>query len=207
MSQQTLGELVQRLAEPLVRAAGLEIWGVEIERSGRTLVRVYIDSPQHSFDAGAEAESDVLSATLDQCEDISRQLSLALDVENEGETLFPSSWVLEVSSPGMSRTFFRLEQMRAYLGCVVVARLRTPLTASSEGRKLWTGELTAVDDTSFTLRPVTITDEDEILYEGNEGLRIPWSQVRTAHVRALFPKPPKPGKASSRAKSCVEETR
>ena len=39
MTDQTLRETVIRLAQPVVHSLGLLVWGVEIARAGRTLVR------------------------------------------------------------------------------------------------------------------------------------------------------------------------
>lgn len=56
---------------------------------------------------------------LGQCEEISRHVALALEVEDT----IPEAYVLEVSTPGLTRLFFSLDQMRHYLGDVVEARL------------------------------------------------------------------------------------
>lgn len=123
------------ILSPLCQARGLEIWGVEIlsgSGGGRRVVRVYIDSPQ--------------GVSIDECEDVSRHLSLALDVED----LIPGAYTLEVSSPGLERLFFSPEQLRPYTGRTVRVRLRVPL----EGRKNFQGSLTSVDPPLFTLSDV-----------------------------------------------------
>ena len=45
MTDQTLRETVIRLAQPVVHSLGLLVWGVEIARAGRTLVRLFVDVP------------------------------------------------------------------------------------------------------------------------------------------------------------------
>ena len=134
MSENSLKETVTRLATPLVQAQGLEIWGVEIAQAGRTTVRVFVDLPLEvkqaqaalSADSGItqnhadnlEDSADTMtarSASIDQCEEISRQLGLALEVED----LIEQAYVLEVSTPGFSRLFFSLDQMRSYVGDMV----------------------------------------------------------------------------------------
>ena len=130
MSENSLKETVTRLATPLVQAQGLEIWGVEIAQAGRTTVRVFVDLPLEVKQAQAalsadsdpadnlEDSADIMtarSASIDQCEEISRQLGLALEVED----LIEQAYVLEVSTPGFSRLFFSLDQMRSYVGDMV----------------------------------------------------------------------------------------
>ena len=73
---------ITALALPLVEAAGLELWGVELLGEGRPILRVYVESPS--------------GATIEECAKLSRQLGLALDVED----IIPSAYILEVSSPG-----------------------------------------------------------------------------------------------------------
>ncbi len=179
-------EKVRELAEPLARSLGLSLWGVEIVGSGKPCLRVYIDVPE-------EGEG---SAALDQCEAVARDLGLALDVEN----IFPGAWVLEVSSPGLSRTFFSLEQMQPYIGDVVDVRLRSPCPPDS-GQKVWLGVLDSVSGTSFTLHAVRILEDDSVETLSSEQITIPWSLVRHVHRHALFPKPPKPGKGGAQKRT------
>ena len=142
MSENSLKETVTRLATPLVQAQGLEIWGVEIAQAGRTTVRVFVDLPLEVKQAQAalsadsdpadnlEDSADIMtarSASIDQCEEISRQLGLALEVED----LIEQAYVLEVSTPGFSRLFFSLDQMRSYVGDMVELRMVSILPTST----------------------------------------------------------------------------
>src|ERR1700757_2492125 len=82
----TLRERLIALIEPLLAPLGYEL--VELEYSaGRAhaLLRVFIDR-----------ESGV---TLDDCAQVSREISTLLDVEDP----IPSAYTLEVSSPGFDR--------------------------------------------------------------------------------------------------------
>ena len=115
MSEAALKETVIRLAEPVVRALGLVIWGVEVAQSGRMAVRLFVDvpacgpeDPTQAVTPGGEKIESPASASIGQCEEISRHLGLALEVEDA----VPSAYVLEVSTPGLTRLFFSLEQMR-----------------------------------------------------------------------------------------------
>ena len=120
------------LVTPLCLARDLEIWGIDLlfGAGGRhKIVRVYLDSAQ--------------GVGIEECADISRHLSLALDVED----IIPGAFTLEVSSPGLERPFFSLEQMTAYIGQTVRLRLDKPL----EGRKNFKGSLLAISPPLFTL--------------------------------------------------------
>jgi ribosome maturation factor RimP len=111
------------LIEPIVTAMGLELWGVEANFRGKSSVlRIYIDS-ENGVDVG-------------DCERVSRQLSLVLDVEDP----VPGEYTLEVSSPGSDRTLYSLDQYEKFVGEMVDLRLRFP----REGRRKFKGKLTGV---------------------------------------------------------------
>jgi ribosome maturation factor RimP len=120
------------LTTPLCQARDLEIWGIDLlfGAGGRhKIVRVYLDSAQ--------------GVGIDECAEVSRSLSLALDVED----IVPGAFTLEVSSPGLERPFFSLEQMAMYIGQSVRIRLEKPL----DDRKNFKGRLLAIDPPRFSL--------------------------------------------------------
>ena len=79
-------EQIQQIAERVVASEGLELIDIEFKPGRyRGLLRVFIDK-----DGGV---------TLNDCENVSRQISAILDVED----LIKSAYVLEVSSPGLDR--------------------------------------------------------------------------------------------------------
>ena len=206
MQKESLKGMIRRLAEPLVRAQGLAIWGVEVVTSGRMLVRLYVDTPVPSAGAAAPVDEGIkvgadiaaLSATLDQCEEISRHLGLALDVEGA----IDDAYVLEVSSPGLSRVFFEPGQMAPYVGDVVDARLNEAVGPEGGApRRTWRGTLVAVDEASFTLSPVGVSEEGDVSPLGIGPVSIPWGAVRRANRVAIFHKPVKPGKGPSKKKA------
>lgn len=214
MTDDALKETITHIAEPVATSLGLVIWGVEIVRAGRTVVRLFVDVP---FSAATDTQPDpapldnddtdapelvALSASLGQCEEISRHVALALEVEDT----IPEAYVLEVSTPGLTRLFFSLEQMRHYMGDVVEARLLRAVAineGSPEGpnpshggpRRIWRGELLAVEDDSFTLAPAIILPEGDVQPEALPPVVIPWEAVRRASRMYIFRKPQKPGKS------------
>ena len=224
MTDDALKETITSLAEPLATSLGLVIWGVEIVRAGRTVVRLFVDVP-FSAESGtkpAPADTDdidapalvALSATLEQCEHISRHIGLALEVEDT----IPEAYVLEVSTPGLTRLFFSLDQMRHYMGDVVEARLLRAVAineGSPEGpnpshggpRRLWRGTLLSVEENAFTLAPATISPEGEVTPENLPPVSIPWDAVRRASRMYIFRQPQKPGKGRAKAPAAKAEAK
>lgn len=189
MNSEEIRKKILELAEPLVEAQGLEIWGLELTGMPPKNVRLFVDVPSdESLDSAG-------SATIEQCEDISRQLGLALDVED----WLSGPWTLEVSSPGLERIFFRLAQMEPFLGDIVEVLLKepVPIQTAVPGRSVWTGKLLAVDKAAFQLEPCQISAEGDIAPENIPPVTIPWDQVKKARRKFVFQTPKKPGKKRS----------
>lgn len=197
MTRTPLAETLYRLAAPVVESLGLEIWGLEILQSGRPLVRLYIHGPDvPAGDTSADPELFPEGVTVDQCAHVSRLLGLALDVEN----VFAGAYVLEVSSPGLSRVFFSLAQMRPYIGDTIDISLRDPLPAplpENPLRKKFCGRLESVGHDALTLA-----------VDNNAGqcVAIPWDTVRRAARVHIFAAPSKPGKTPRTAKTAAHTT-
>lgn len=179
-----LRHLVENLALPLAEAQGLCLWGIEITSGPVLKVCIYVDQRNGELGDG--------SASIDQCEAISRPLGLALDVED----CIDQAWVLEVSSPGFERRFFTLEQMKPYIGDIIDARLKEPLPGSD--RKTWRGKLVAISDGKFELEPCSVSADGEILAEKTPHALIPWQQTARVRREHIFVTPPKPGKKSTK---------
>ncbi len=117
-------EQLSALAGPVVESLGCELWGLEYFSQGHhSTLRLYIDK-----------EGGV---SLDDCEAVSRQVSAVMDVEDP----IAGEYSLEVSSPGMDRPLYTLEQFARYVGEQVSIRLRVPF----DGRRKFTGQLRAVE--------------------------------------------------------------
>ena len=131
-------EQLQALLAPVVEALGYECWGVEFISQGRhSVLRVYIDRPE--------------GILIDDCEAVSRQVSGILDVEDP----ISGEYTLEVSSPGMDRPLFTLEQFAKHAGEQVKIRLRAPY----EGRRNYQGILRGVEEQDV----VVLVDDHEYL--------------------------------------------
>lgn len=157
---------IRELTQPFAESLGLSLWGTEIVGgSGRPVLRIYIDGPD-----GVDVE---------QCAKVSRQLAVALDVEE----LMHGAYDLEVSSPGLERRFFELAQLAPYAGQELDVTLAEPLS----GRKRFKGTLASLDGEVLTLE-----------CEGAVA-SFPWSDVSKARLVYTF-ETPEESKAKARAK-------
>jgi len=134
---------VWQLAEPLCTGEGMELVHVAYQREpGGRILRLYIDKPG--------------GVSLDDCVNISRQLSDILDVGLDIE----QSYRMEVSSPGQKRPLSKRSDFDRFSGCR--AKVRT--AQAIEGQKNFTGNIEGTGDKSFRLltdtRSVTIMFND-----------------------------------------------
>src|SRR6201997_3597266 len=90
---------IREAAERVARSQGLEVFDVEWKVGKQRLLRVYLDRMP-----GPE-NPEGLGVTHKDCERVSSELSVILDVEE----LVPgaSSYILEVSSPGLDRKLIK----------------------------------------------------------------------------------------------------
>ncbi|MDD5543746.1 MAG: ribosome maturation factor RimP [Acidobacteriia bacterium] len=104
-------EPVQALVDRVVTEEGLRLLEVQWTGASRNQVlRIYIDRIPEGV-------------TLEDCERISKRLSVLLDVED----LIPSSYHLEVSSPGLDRKLLCAEDYQRFLGRMAKIQTRIPI--------------------------------------------------------------------------------
>lgn len=149
----TLEQNLQEMLQDAVEDLGCELWGIECQRVGRFMtVRLFIDK-----DGGV---------TVDDCADVSRQVSAILDVEDP----IADKYNLEVSSPGLDRPLFTLPQFERYIGQDIAVHLRIPVME----RRKWQGKLERIEKDMITL---IVGDQEQILVFGN---------IQKANVVAKF---------------------
>lgn len=142
----TLVELIK----PVVESLECELWGLEYFSHGQqSTLRIFL-----------EREGGV---QLEDCERVSRQVSAVMDVEDP----IAGEYTLEVSSPGMDRPLYSVEQFERYKGEMVKIQLRVPF----EGRRKFTGTLNGVEgdevlvvvDNSEYLLPIESIDKANVI--------------------------------------------
>lgn len=126
----------QQTVEQTVVGLGFDL--VDIEKSAGGLLRITIDLP---WQAGQPALQFV---TVEDCERITRQLQLLLEVENVDYKR------LEVGSPGIDRPLRHTQDFERFVGEMVDITLKEPIGEAAGGavsanRKKFRGELQAAD--------------------------------------------------------------
>jgi ribosome maturation factor RimP len=141
---------VETILEPLLDAEGFSLVDVEYKRERRGWVlRVFIDK-----------ESGV---TLDDCARVSREFGQLLDVED----IIPTSYQLEVSSPGLDRPLKKEEDFVKYSGRKV--RIKTKEQVS--GRRNFKGALLGCTEGKVMVK-----------VEGSGVFTIPFSAILKANL-------------------------
>ncbi len=125
MRFEKLLEEIRQVVEPILQSQGLEQVDQEYQRESRGWVlRIYLDR-----------EGGV---TLDECTEVSREVGAVLEVKD----FIPNPYVLEVSSPGLTRPLKKPEDFEKYRNRLVKIKLYEPL----EGRKNFKGTLLGLED-------------------------------------------------------------
>ncbi|WP_371189317.1 ribosome maturation factor RimP [Thalassotalea maritima] len=137
--EQKLTELLR----PAVEMTGKELLGVEYISAGmHSVLRLYIDHED--------------GVNVDDCAEVSRQVSAVLDVEDPIST----EYNLEVSSPGVDRPLFEKSHFEKVVGETVDVKLGMPIN----GRRKFKGELQAVEGDTLI---VIVDGQDYELPVGN----------------------------------------
>jgi ribosome maturation factor RimP len=119
------------LAAPIAERLGLEVVTAVFHTNQHPpILRVDICNPQG--DVG-----------LEDCEQMSRALEAALDETD----LIPDTYVLEISSPGISRNLTTDREFASFKGFPVVVMTTEPY----EGQQSWTGKLIRRDEEALYL--------------------------------------------------------
>src|SRR5579864_9054325 len=113
---------IREAAERVARSLGLEVFDVEWKVGKQRLLRVYIDRPPETADPGHPRNGAGISHS--DCQSVSEQLSVILDVED----LVPGpSYTLEVSSPGLDRKLIRPDDYERFAGRLANIWLNEPV--------------------------------------------------------------------------------
>lgn len=119
------------LIKPAVEKMGYELTDIEIKTQDREqLVSIFIDN--------------LTGINIEDCEIVSRQISLLLDVENP----ISGKYTLEISSPGLDRKLTKFNHFKRFIG----NELRIKLLRSMDGRRNFRGKLLAANKESIKVQ-------------------------------------------------------
>jgi ribosome maturation factor RimP len=151
MQADSIVERIDKIATQAASENGVEFVHSEIVGSKRNMtVRIYIDKPQ--------------GVTLEDCSMVSRAIEAVIDAED----FIPSSYVLEVSSPGLERPLFSIKDFEKFVG--KTAKVKT--SQSIGGQANFNGRINAVEG-------------GEIIFvdKTNGEVRIPFDKVAKANLK------------------------
>jgi ribosome maturation factor RimP len=159
---------VRELAERVAHGYGLEIFDVQLRRESiGTVLRVVIDRPDRGV---VETPDDAVG--IEDCQRISKDLSVVLDVEEEelGESALGRQYTLEVSSPGLDRPLRHEADYRRF-----ARRLPRVVTSPpNNGQTAFSGRITSVGDGAV------------VLEEGRKTHRVPVAAIKRGHLAVEF---------------------
>jgi len=159
MAKVEIVDQIKEVALPILDSKGLELVDLEFRKVGHGMVlRLFIDKPG--------------GILLDDCADVSRELSELLDVEE----IVPCNYNLEVSSPGINRPLIKPSDYERYTGRLVKVRTYE-MVADDAGnsRKTFLGQLEGLKDGMLRIR----------LKEGQFAV-IPFDKVAKANLEFEF---------------------
>ena len=134
----------EALLVPVTDELGFETVDVEYVKEGSNyFLRAYIDKPG--------------GITIDDCETVSRRLSDILDAED----FIPEAYVLEVSSPGLTRPLKKEKDFQRSIGKDVDIHTFKPI----DKEKDFTGELAAYDADTVTI--ISADGEEMVIRRDN----------------------------------------
>ncbi|QID34067.1 ribosome maturation factor RimP [Pampinifervens florentissimum] len=130
LQEKLIAEKVKEMVEPIVKNMGYRLFDVEFKSERGWVLRVILDK-----------EGGI---TLGDCEEVSKRISALLDVED----IIPVSYVLEVSSPGLTRELTKPSHFEFFQGRLIRVVLREPV----EGKRDMKGYIEGVKEGILQLR-------------------------------------------------------
>jgi ribosome maturation factor RimP len=152
---------IRAIAERVAAERGLTVWEIQSRREAPGhVVRVFIDRPGPA----ATAEESV---SIEDCEQVNREISTILDVEDP----LPFAYTLEVSSPGLNRPLRSEDDYRRFAGRLAKVVVREAV----DNQKAFEGRLRGLD-------------AGEVLLEGPHGRmhRLPLRLITRGRLEVEF---------------------
>ncbi|MCX7759928.1 MAG: ribosome maturation factor RimP [Hydrogenothermaceae bacterium] len=115
---------VKELLEPILEERGLKLVDIELTSGKRPVLRIYIYNPE--------------GTSIDDCEWVSKRIGSLLDVED----LIPTSYTLEVSSPGLDRKIKNPHEYEIFKG----RDIKIKTSEMIDERNIFKGVLRGIED-------------------------------------------------------------
>ncbi|MFD0737992.1 ribosome maturation factor RimP [Lysobacter koreensis] len=178
---------IARLLAPTVASLGVELMGAEyLPSPGGAVLRLYIDVPAGEVTAeGAEPRY----VAIEDCEAVSREVSAQLDVEDP----ISGNYTLEVSSPGIDRPLFTIDQFARFIGETAKVGLKLP----QNGRRRLQAQIARIEGDAV----VFVLDGAEfvVAFDNIDKARLvpDWAALGLAPTKPVGPpKQEKPGRGA-----------
>jgi ribosome maturation factor RimP len=141
VSRHPLQDRLIAIVEPVLQTNGYELVDLRfVLEQGGWVLRVCADLPIDATVAPSDIPPDRVD--LEDCENLSRELSAVLDVEDP----IPQAYSLEVSSPGIDRPLRTAAHFAYFAGSEAKIQLAVPLHTESGERRNFRGVLRGVTD-------------------------------------------------------------
>ena len=151
MEQQSIAGKIEKIAVDAAGRNGVEYVHTEVVGTKRNLVvRVYIDKPE--------------GVTIEDCSTVSRDMEAVLDADD----FIPGAYTLEVSSPGLERGLYSVDDFRKFAG----KKAKVKTSQAIDGQSNFNGRIIEVDG-------------NEIVFEDRTSgsVRIPFESVDKANLK------------------------
>ncbi len=142
---------IKHIAASAAEESGVEFVHSEILGTRRNMtVRVFIDKPG--------------GVSVEDCAAVSRRMEETLDADD----FIPAAYLLEVSSPGLERELYSVEDFRRFTG----QKVKVKLASAVNGQKVFIGQIDSVDGDEIVLSEKALGE-----------VRFPHSEVTKANLR------------------------
>lgn len=152
---------IRTVAERVAASRGLDVWDIQSRREAvGHVVRIFIDRP-------GPAASPEESVSIEDCEQVNREIGTILDVEDP----LPFAYTLEVSSPGLDRPLRGTSDYSRFAGRLA----KIVVSEAVDNQKAFDGRLRGVD-------------QGDVLLEASNGRvhRLPWRLIARGRLDVEF---------------------
>ena len=151
MEREQIEARIREISQSAADAKGLEFVHSEVAGTMRNaVVRVFVDKPG--------------GVSVEDCASVSRRIEEVLDADD----FIPTAYLLEVSSPGLERELYSIDDFRKFIGQKAKVKVAMPVN----GQKVFVARIEGVEGGDILLSDKLKGD-----------IRFPYSEVVKANLR------------------------